>query len=163
MVRAVLAIRQRSGRWNTHRMQNGSGVILGRNRVGNGVGSMLVAFAVNHSWLDPTPGQETAVTERPMLAAGIVLRDLRLPSELADPGHDRFVQHAPFFQILQQCGQGHVGRRDQVVLHAVEVVTMRVPKVFSVVKSAETCFQTRLRGCLGGQREGEGGPCRKQS
>ena len=94
---------------------------------------MTIALAIDGPLGDSATGEDPAVAIRPMLTACILRGDLGFASELADPSDDRIVEHSASLEVFDQCGQGHVGRRDQIVFQTVEVIPVGVPEVLPVV------------------------------
>ena len=60
-------------------------------------------------------------------ATGAVI-DLGGTTMLANANHERLIQEATFFQVTQQNRVGLIETRTELVLHAVEVVLVRIPR-----------------------------------
>lgn len=70
----------------------------------------VVARAVDAAALNAAAGEHRAVDLAPMIAARVLV-DLRRATELARPGNERLVKHAPFVEIFQQRRKRPVQRR----------------------------------------------------
>ena len=63
---------------------------------------------------------------RPVVAAAVGI-DFGGPTKFAHPDHQRFVQQAPFLEIVQQGGVGLLHRRHERVFQTRKVVVMSIP------------------------------------
>jgi hypothetical protein len=86
----------------------------------------LVAGAVDVAGLDAAPGEEEAVAEVPVVAAGGGV-DLRAPPELAHDDDEGTVEHAAGGQVVEQAGDGGVERGKEPVLKVGEVLAVGIP------------------------------------
>src|SRR5581483_5382093 len=84
----------------------------------DGVKPEFVRPAVNDPALKTSAGHPHTEAIRMMIAAAALSLYSRSPAELSPPDHDRFLQQAALFQILQQTGDGqvHLGRQLAVIL-----------------------------------------------
>jgi len=68
-----------------------------------------------------------------MISAGVFLGDLGASTEFSDPDHERFVEESTLVEVVEECREGFVGWRGQVVSEPFEIVAVRVPEVLVVL------------------------------
>ena len=93
-----------------NRQKQGRGEVGRGDGVAVGIGPDLVAGAVDGAASDAAAGEDRAVAVRPVVAAGLGV-DLGRPAELAQRDHQRRFEQAAAGQVVDQGGEGPVGRR----------------------------------------------------
>ncbi len=71
-------------------------------------------------------GEQAEEARRPVFAAALLV-DLRLAAELAEHHHQRVVEHPAVGEVVEQRRDARIERRQQVLLHPLEDVAVRVP------------------------------------
>ena len=119
---------------NAKQMIDRRGQLLGGDWVGLRVGGMFVGSTVDRAALDAAAGEHAGKTIGPVVAsvsasAGITvpLPDLGSPAEFAAPHHQRFVQHAALFEVVQQRRERLIRRRHESLPVIDEVSRVGVP------------------------------------
>ena len=131
--RAAEAVGYRGLGRDTEGVVHGCRVIQWADGIAGGREAQRVAGPVDGASGDSSTGEKAAIAAGPVLAAGVAGGDLRFAAKFADPADECVAEHLPLFEIAEQGGQRLIGRRDQVILQAVEVVTVGVPKGLVIV------------------------------
>src|SRR5262249_40465850 len=98
----------------------------GRDRMHFGVAAGAVRFADDLSATNAAAGEGHRVAVRPMIAAGVFV-DERSAAEITHPNYQRAVEQAALRQVFEQGGVRLFHRRNEALLHLVEVVLVRIP------------------------------------
>ena len=112
---SVLSVQEGVFRRDSHLMQDGCGIVLGRDRIAAWIGGVAIALTIDKAFGDSSTGENTAVAIGPMLSTCIGSGDLRFASKLAHPSDDGIVEHSSCFEIFDQRRECRIGRWDQVV------------------------------------------------
>ena len=96
-----------------HQLQDRRLKVVDVDRLFGGIEAHLVRCAVRHSGLQAGAGHEERVAMRVMVAADVVAGGgaafaERRAAELGGPDHQRVLEHASIFQILDQRGDGAI-------------------------------------------------------
>ena len=105
---------------------DGGSDVVGREGPGDGVGPDVVRLANHLPGQHPGSGEHGKETGTPVVPP-LVLVDLGSASELAEHHHERLVQASRIMQVIQQCGDTTVHRRQQAVLERGKNVAVVVP------------------------------------
>ena len=109
--------------------------VAGRDRIVEHVRRPLIGLSVNRARSDARAGQHHRIARRPVLAARrtptrrLLDRHQRRTPELAHAHHQRLLQQTALVHVFEQCRERSIEARQQVVLHVLEDVVVRVPAV----------------------------------
>ena len=120
------------------KMKHGGGIVLRCHRIAYRVSGVSVAFSVNVSAFDSATCEDSAVAIRPVFSSSVIGGDLGSSSELTDPSDECIVEHAPFFEVFEECHECSLGWRYQVILESFEVIAMGIPKILTIIVPIDT-------------------------
>ena len=114
-------------------MHNRCPKILWTDRIRDRVGSRCIACAINCSTADAAARHETAVAEWPVFTTRVARSYLRLATKFSNPNDQGLFQHSALLQIFEKSREGHVCRRNKIVLEPIEIIAVRIPKIATIV------------------------------
>src|SRR5581483_3537440 len=107
-------------------MVDGGGEVGGSDRTFGGALGAGVALADDAASLDAAASQQGAVAMFPVIAARLVVDTWRA-AEFADRDHERTVDQAAFFQVVEQGAVGLIEPWGVAILHDLKVAVVVVP------------------------------------